>query len=284
MINNRWILLFVLSAFLSTVQPACGLTGPALREAAQWIVSKFGKGVAGQTVEEVAQTTSRVVAHHGEEALPLLRMAGHAGFKALDDAGAQATDVIRLYLRRGDDAIWIVTDSKKLSIFLKHGDSAADAMLKHPGIADDMILRYGDDAVGALNNLSRQNAQRLGMVAENGLLTATTRSGELLPVIRRYGDAAMDFVWKNKGALAVSSVLVSFLNNPDVYLSGAKDLVVDMASSTVAKETNWTLIIALMLSIGFLPFIVRSIRKAIRELKRPVQQQAGDGSSESKTR
>jgi len=40
-------------------------------------------------------------------------------------------------------------------------------------------------------------------------------------VIRQYGDEAMEFIWKNKGALAGSAVLISFLNNPQAYISGA---------------------------------------------------------------
>ena len=155
-----------------------------------------------------------------------------------------------------------ISKPKKLAIFIKHGDSAADALLKHPGIADNLIGGYGDEAVGALNSISRKSAQRLSMAADDGLLTATEQSAELLPVIRRYGDEAMDFIWKNKGSLAVATVLASFLADPEPYITGAKELIVDPIAAPIVNGMNWTLIIGSILVVVFLPFIVRSLVKA----------------------
>lgn len=263
-------LLIVALLLLSYVSPAvAGPAGTAIRETAEFILTKFGKGAAGQTVEEVTEAAAKVVAKHGDEALPLLRNSGHAGFTALKEAGENAPDVIKLYARKGDDAIWVISEPKKLAIFIKHGDSAADALLKHPGIADSLIGRYGDEAVGALNSVSRQSAQRLSMVADDGLLTATPRSKELLLVVRQYGDEAMDFIWKNKGSLAVVAVLGTFLADPQTYISGAKELVVSPLVEPIARSTNWTLIIAGGLLIVFLPFIARSIMKARTAMKNP---------------
>ena len=248
-------------------QAMAGLAGPTIRETAEFILTKFGKGIAGQSVDEVTAATAKIVAKHGDEALPFLRNSGHAGFTALKKAGENAADVIKLYARKGDEAIWVISKPKKLAIFIQHGDSAADALLKHPGIADSLIGRYGDEAVGALNTVSRQSAQRLNIVAEDKLLTATPRSKELLLVIREYGDEAMDFIWKNKGSLAVAAVLGTFLADPQAYIYGAEDLVVSPIIGPIAKSTNWTLIIAGVLIIVFLPFIALSIMKAWRAMK-----------------
>ena len=266
--NLRLLFLtFLLTAVIGINPLSANPAATTFREAAELIFKKFGKGAAGQTVEEVTEATVKAVAKHGDEALPLLRNTGHAGFTALKQAGDNAPDVIKLYARKGNEALWVISEPKKLAIFIKHGDSAADALLRHPGIADSLIGRYGDEAVGALNNVSRQSAQRLGMVVDNGLLTATERSSELLPVIRRYGDEAMDFIWKNKGSLAVTSVLVSFLADPQVYISGARELVIDPVASPVVENTNWTLLIAGALVVAFMPFIARSIVKARSTLK-----------------
>ncbi len=252
--------------FASATPAGAGPASSAVRETAEFILTKFGKGAAGQRVEEVTDAAAKIVAKHGDEALPLLRNSGHAGFTALKEAGENAPDVIKLYARKGNEAIWVISEPKKLAIFIKHGDSAADALLKHPGIADTLIGRYGDEAVGALNTVSRQNAQRLSMVADDGLLAATPRSKELLPVIRQYGDEAMDFIWKNKGSLAVASVLGTFLADPQTYISGAKELIVSPVVEPIATSTNWTLIIAGVLIVVFLPFIARSVMKARRAM------------------
>ena len=259
-------LLFMVT-FLGASPLWAGPTGTAIRETAELIFKKSGKGAAGQTVGEVAEATAKVVAKHGDDALPLLRNSGHAGFTALAEAGVKAPDVIKLYARRGEEAIWVISEPKKLSIFMKHGDSAADALIKHPGIADSLIGRYGDDAVGALNKVSRQNAQRLGMIADDGLFAATSRSRELLPVIKNYGDEAMDFIWKNKGGLAIASVLATFLGDPQAYFSGAKQLIIDPIVAPIVKSTNWTLIIVGVLIVAFLPFIAKSVIKASSEMK-----------------
>ena len=260
-------LTFLLVAVIEINTLSANPAATAFREVAEFIITKFGKGVAGQTVEEVTEATAKAVAKHGDKALPLLRNTGHSGFTALKQAGENAPAVIKLYAHKGNEALWVISEPKKLAIFIKHGDSAADALLKHPGIADSLISQYGDEAVDALNNVSRQSAQRLGIIANNGLLTATERSSELLPVIRRYGDEAMDFIWRNKGPLAVTSVLVSFLAAPQVYISGARELVIDPVASPVVENTNWTLLIAGVLVVAFMPFIARSIVKARSTLK-----------------
>ncbi|HOT30472.1 MAG TPA: hypothetical protein PLU72_20025 [Candidatus Ozemobacteraceae bacterium] len=259
----RIILLIALFASSLTDPVTAGPVTKLVRETAESILSKFGRGVAGETVEEVAETTAKMITRYGDDALPLLRKSGHAGFTALKEAGEQAPDVIRFCAKQGDEAIWLISQPKKLTIFLKHGDSAGHALLKHPGIADNLIGAYGDDAVGALNKVSRQSAQRLNMLANEGLLSATGRSSELLPIIRTYGDEAMDFIWRNKGALAVTAVLVTFLADPEAYIRGGKELSVDL----LTKTTIWPMIFLGILMITFLPFIVRRFALARSELK-----------------
>lgn len=261
------VLALIAGMLLSGVAEA-GAATSAVRETAEYILQKFGRGAAGQTVEEVSESTARAMARYGDGVAPLVRATGHRGFAALEQAGAQAPDVIKLFARKGDEAVWVISEPKKLSIFLKHGDSAADALIKHPGIADDLVKRFGDDAVGALNGVSKRGAQRLGMLADEGVLTATPRSPELLSVARRYGDAGMDFIWRNKGALTVTALLGKFLTDPEAYISRAKQLVVDPVLAPIAQTTNWTWIIAGALLVAFLPVITRRVLRARAVLRR----------------
>jgi hypothetical protein len=48
------------------------------------------------------------------------------------------------------------------------------------------------------------------MLAEDGGLARSGRWDELLAVIERHGDRALDFTWRHKGALAVATVLGRF--------------------------------------------------------------------------
>jgi hypothetical protein len=253
--------------FVTNVTAIAGVQSSAIRETAEFIMKKFGKGVAGETLEQVSESTAKAVTKYGDECLPILRKSGHSGYRALADAGDKAPDIIKLYARKGDEAIWIISEPKKLAIFIKHGDNAADALIKHPRIAEDLIGKFGDNAVGAMNSVSRSGGQRLGMLAADGTLDKIGRQPELLEVIRKYGDAAMDFIWKNKGALTVASALTLFLANPDVYINGAKSLIVDPIAGPIARSINWTLIILVSAGVVFAPFIVRSIKKVAVEAR-----------------
>jgi len=240
-----------------------GVQSSAIREAAEFIMGKFGKGVAGETLEQVAESTAKAVGKYGDDCLPFLRKTGHSGYRVLDDAGYKATDILKLYARKGDEAIWIISDPKKLAIFMKHGDAAADALIRHPSIAEDLIGKFGDNAVGAMNAVSRSGGQKLGMLAADGTLDKIGRQSDVLEVIRKYGDGAMDFIWKNKGALTVASALTLFVTNPDIYISGAKTLVVDPIASPILHSVNWTLFVLISASIVFAPFVVRRLTRAV---------------------
>ena len=218
--HHQIIISFVISMAVSLFMPLNAYASVA-GQLAQAVFIKFGKGAAGSSVDEITVAATKAISRHGDDVVPLLQKAGHKGFEALEQAGTKAPEVIKLYAKRGDEALWVILEPKRLVIFIKHGDSAADALIKHPGLADDLIERFGGEAARTLTTISKPNAQRLAMLADDGLLSASARSPELLSVIRQYGDEAMEFIWKNKGALAGSAVLISFLNNPQAYISGA---------------------------------------------------------------
>lgn len=241
---------FVVVALLFQVPPAmAGAASAAAREVAEFVVGKFGKRAPTQTVDDVAAAVAAAAGKHGDDALPFLRATGHSGLQALEAAGQKSPEVIKLFMKRGDDAVWLISKPDRLAIFLKHGDNAADALLNHPGIAEDLITKFGDDAARALNKVSESNGRRLGILEAEGVLAATPRSAELLAVVQRHGDTAMDFIWKNKGALTVVTVLGGFLADPQAYFTGVKTLVVDPVAEHTLKSVNWTLVVLFVVAI-----------------------------------
>lgn len=95
---------------------------------------------------------------------------------------------------------------------------------------------------GSLNKSSRRlflaGVATLGMVGcrEHGDLAdmmdeadATAdnvpgHSTRLFTVIKNVGDEAADFVWRNKGALAIAGTLIAFVNDPEPFITGAREL------------------------------------------------------------
>ncbi len=240
------ICLFLMFSVVVSVQAA--VSGSVLRETAEYILKKFGKGVAGGTIEEVTEATEKMLVKYGDDVLPLLREAGHSGFNALREAGEEAPKVIKLYAKRGNDAIWVMSENRKLALFLKYGDNAAAALIKHPSIADDVIEKFGTDAATALNAVSRQNAQRFGMLATEGFFTSTPQSAGLINIIGKHGDSAMNFIWRNKGALTVTAVLLKFYTDPQSFISGT-NILTEPVINSVANNTNWTVVISIILII-----------------------------------
>ncbi len=108
------------------------------------------------------------------------------------------------------------------------------------------------------------------MMMDGGELVKIGRTSELMNVVGKYGDNAMSFVWKNKGALLVGTALAAFLSDPEPFINGTKDLATvaaNVAIEPLAKEigirTNWTiticaLAIASMTYLAFKQWIRRA--------------------------
>jgi hypothetical protein len=219
----------------------------ALREAAEYVLRKFGREAAQETAETFARKLENLVAKHGDDVLGAVRQVGPKAISAAAAAGNEAGLAYRLMARHGDTAlVWIVARPKALRLVAQLGDDAAEVLLKHPGISEPLVEKFGLAATQALRQVNPQNGRRLAMLLDDGSLTATSRSSELLGVVGRFGDRAADFIWRNKGALTVSAALGAFLANPQMFLDGTARLV-DFAGENVVKpvlETPGKLLVA----------------------------------------
>lgn len=161
--------------------------------------------------------------------------------------------------RHGDEAIWIVAKPKRLAIFVKYGDDAANAMLRHNTLAEPIIERFGSTAASALAQVTSQNGRRLAILNNNGFFNAVQeQSPRLFDVIKKHGDGAADFIWKNKGVLTVSATLTAFLLNPEPFINGTKQMgevalgqvaapLADVAAKNLPWKTICVIAIAAML-------------------------------------
>ena len=102
---------------------------------------------------------------------------------------------------------------------------------------DEVIEAHGTAGVRALNAVGTREARQIAMLQKDGLIQVGKQGDELLDVVIRRGDKAAEFIWRNKGSLAVASVLATFVANPDAYIDGALTL-----PREAARNTNWTIL------------------------------------------
>jgi hypothetical protein len=228
-----------------------------VQEVAEGVLQRFGRHAAKDGAAALARRIESFAARYGDEALIAVRRLGPEAFTAVEAAGSHGAQAVRVLARHGEEgATWVLRRPKAMQQFLRYGDEAATVLVKHAGVAESLVERGGAGAVQALQKVSQRNGRRLAMVLEGELRTAA-KHPELLDVVARYGDRAAEFVWKNKGALAVGAVLTAFVANPEPFLDGAKDKT-RIAGETVAKPlavgvaqgTNWTLVFVAVLLMG----------------------------------
>jgi NADPH:quinone reductase-like Zn-dependent oxidoreductase len=173
--------------------------------------------------------------------------------------------VIGILSRYGEDgAVWVASRPSAMKLVLENGEEAAAVLAKTRGVAEPAIAELGKPCVGAFASLTtKQSARRLAMLAESGELAATGRASAVLDIIAKYGDPAMDFLWRHKEILASGVVLAAFIADPEPFISGAKDITQALAENAVkplaeasgkvvgeaAKNINWTKILVLVVLV-----------------------------------
>ncbi|HUY34453.1 MAG TPA: hypothetical protein VMV69_17030 [Pirellulales bacterium] len=249
MFLRRTILIPAILAW-SVVAPSAAWAGPktqAAREAAELILRKFGKEAAEEGVEKLTVRIEALALKYGDDAVTAARKGGPRALRAVEKAGSRGAVATKLLAREGDNALWIVERPERLKLFAAYGDNAAAAMLKHKALAEPLVSTFRQPAARALTQLDGRNARRLAMMADEGSLATIGRTDALLGVVGRYGNRAMDFIWKNKKALAATAALTAFLANPEPFIDGTVNLardfvrpVAETIGAEAAKRADWT--------------------------------------------
>lgn len=181
------------------VREACAGKGKAIQEAVEYAAGRFAGEVAEESVERISARLTSLAAKHGDDAIAAFKKVGPQALRVAEEAGEHAGPALRLMASRGQEAMWVLRDVERTALFLRFGDDAAEAMIRHKGIATPLIKEFEGPAAKALNQVDARNARRIRMMAEEGDLARIGRTGRVLGVVERYGDRAADFVWRNKG-------------------------------------------------------------------------------------
>lgn len=268
--NCHTALISALILALTTYPVVADVKSQAAREAAEFVVRKFSKEVGQETVETLARKLESAALKHGDEVYLAARQVGPRALKVAAEAGEQSTLAYRLMARYGDNAVaMVLAKPEAMSLVARLGEGAAEQMIKHPGIAEPLLEQGGKAAVLALKEVGPQGGRRLAMLMEDGALTATGKTDQLLGVVGKYGDKGLDFIWRNKGKLAVAAAMTAFLANPEPFINGTRDLaqiagenIVKPVTSAVANSLNWNYIFVGLAGLIAVVLLVRAWRRA----------------------
>jgi hypothetical protein len=227
------VLLLVASALLPQASTAA-------RQAARELIHVVGR----EALEAAEPRIVRLIESYGDDAVKAIRRAGMPAVGAVERFGASGAkllaawgdDGVRVLAAEGDDAI---------KAFVAYGDDAVRAMVKHPGVGRELVGTFGAQAAKAAANVSTESAINLARMSAP--IQASGRSAEVLGVVERFGDRACAFLWRNKGVVFGAAVLATFLADPQPYIDGVKQLVLEpaaKAASDISARTNWTLVLA----------------------------------------
>lgn len=236
--NKQHIFLIVTYFFGSLLSLSAGVASQGAREAAEFFLKKMGKKASQESVEHLSRQFGKATLKYGDQALPFLRRTGDDGLVLLREMSeSQAKKALRLVSNHGDDATRILMNPASRKLFLRYGDDAARALIKHPGIADKLIVAHGNRGTQALLKVSRRGAQRLGMLSKDGLFSATKESRKLLDVVANDGDKAVKFILNHKALLLTTAGVVVFLKSPDAFINEGLNL-----ASVVGKHVGMPLL------------------------------------------
>ncbi len=262
----------------------------AAQEVADYVLRRFGKEAAKDGAEALTRRLERAAIAHGDDVFKAVRVVGPRGLHLIEEAGAHSKQVAKVLARYGEPgAVFVVSRRRAMQLFLQHGEEAAAVLVSTRGVAEPAIEAFGKPAIGAFQSIAKpRNARRLAMMAAEGAeLSKMGRTPEVLGVLAKYGDPALEFVWRHKVALASAAVLAAFLADPGPFITGARDITQIVAENAVkpvaevpaviakesaggvARRTNWTLIFLASIAVGTLLVVARWWR--FRPLRQAVE-------------
>lgn len=277
------VLVALCISIFNAIPAQAGIKSEALESAVRYVMKQFDKEVVKELGEGgaavLARKTEELATRYGErEALDAVQKVGPRVFRLVDGAGTEGgREALRVLARKGEEGVWVVTRRESLDLAKRYGDDAADAMIKHKEIAEPLIAVHGKSAASALTALEGKSARQLAMMEEAGELARLGQTDKVLETVGKYGDGAMNFIWRNKGALATAAALTAFLADPQPFIDGTRQLaevtgdalvkpLAQTVGAGVAHRANWTAVLvvsALVLGVvvGWRMLLRRVVRR-----------------------
>ena len=230
----------ILGLFLSVGSPSVGVVSPSplARPLLKLVPQRVVRAGRSPAVRTSAQRLAALTSRYGPEVRQAVSKVGPAALEVLEQGGPQVAAKLRLLAQHGAPALRLVQNPQPWHLVSRSGAAGTEAWLRHGTLVEPLLRTWGRPAAQALNRLSPRSARRLAVVLTEPAFRTSPHASRLFQVLAERGEAALQFVWRHKGTLAVSAVLVAFLNDPDPFLTGAADLTALAAQHAVAPLTE----------------------------------------------
>ena len=286
--STKWMVSVVVVLTSIAAAPVhAGVASKAIREAMEFAGKKFGREVAEEGAERLASKMMQLAAKHGDDVVvAAFKKVGPRAGRIAGEAGEHGGVALRLLAQHGNDALPIVAKATSLKAVAHFGDDAAEAIIRHGAVAEEIFERLGRQGAEAMARVTPQNGRRLAMLAADGQLKP-----ELVSVVTRYGDDACDFIWRNKASLAVGAALTAFIASPGEFLDGTQKLTAAVAEVAVkplaevpkaiateaARNTNWTAlaiitVVAAAVAAGAWRWKTRSVIRVVKSVTQSLRE------------
>lgn len=255
--------ILAVACFLPAADAAQGQSAPvprATRELLELCRNRFSHEIAEEGIGRLEPRVAAAVQRFGDDAVVAVRQAGpKIGLALIERHGPPAARILE---RFGDDGARLLATEGETAVrlYAAHGEDAIRVMLQHRGIGGTVVSAFGREGIRAARSLSPDGAVHLVTLAPQ--IRASSRAGEILGVIERYGDRACAFLWRNKGVVFSTALLAAFLSDPEPYLIGTRQLVIDPAAEVgleAARRTDWTLVFSGVAVLGVMIWGLRRV-------------------------
>ncbi|HEV3439904.1 MAG TPA: hypothetical protein VG122_21230 [Gemmata sp.] len=240
----------LVASLLSASTAQAQMRAKLAREAAEMMFERFG-AKAGRSIPELTARIESMAARYGDGAIGAIRKGGPSAVGLVEAAGADGAKAIRVLAAHGEQgATRVLSRPTAMTQYLQYGDEAATVLVRHPGVAEQLVERGGAQAVKALSTVGPQSGRRVAMLMEGELANAAHHPA-LLEVIAKHGETAVNFLWQNKATLAGGAALAAFLANPEPFLSGTRDIA-SVAGESVVKPVVSGVFTVVEIALGVL--------------------------------
>src|SRR5262249_51879232 len=139
-----------------------GPSTQVVREATEFVLRKFGKQAAQEGAEALTRRIAAAAGRHGDDVLRAVKNCGPRSLRLIEEAGEHAAAATRALATHGERAaVSVATRPSALKLVTRYGDDVTEACVRHAGLAEPLVEKFGGAGAKALAALNPQGGKHL---------------------------------------------------------------------------------------------------------------------------